>query len=539
MNNYPDNGFENNGGEQGAPTPQMKTHFDSSKLKKYLIPAVFFLIPAVLLTVYAILEGLDVLPPRIYLGGTRIRLVGLTDNSFMMLLTVLSFIICPIVAIAILAYRMRGSESFGEAEENGIDANTCVQRFIENKEESSVTEETVSFDGGNEVITAEESEQAAEPTEAASLPEEPIEEVIPPRPEYVRYSKLSEIDRTAPACVSKSFTESFTLEMLLEDFIAFLCSKGYDMPPETARRLLSAVGASRCLWITGKKKNVTSEIVKLLAEYFGSSVHEEKLADTEYSTSDLSVRYEGNGAFSESGFIVDVYGANYAQDKISFAALSGNFSKVSLDCLAPYISGADVAGRVRKVEVISEFSTYGTVLNHIIGNKMSVPSNIWYLLLSDDAACAAMPNGAVAVDLGAVAVKEPSEMPEKEWILSSMFAFSELIRHAKDEKYISEEYWKKLDATEEYVSAKLSGFALDNKKIRSIERYAAVCLSMNGSLYEALDGVVAGMLIPALSSCDKEALNGSEDGIAAFIDKTFGMDNMPFTHEILRKLDLN
>ena len=150
-----------------------------------------------------------------------------------------------------------------------------------------------------------------------------------------------------------------------------------------------------------------------------------------------------------------------------------------------------------------------------------------------------MPDSAVAVDFGTLSAKEAVENAENTHMFVSQDAFLELIRKVKDESFISEEYWKKLDATEEYIAKNVQGFRIDNKRVRGIERYAAVCLSMQGTLYEVLDGVVAGMLIPMLASCEREALSGNEDGISVFVDRVFGMDNMPFTHEIIRKFGVD
>ena len=43
-------------------------------------------------------------------------------------------------------------------------------------------------------------------------------------------------------------------------------------------------------------------------------------------------------------------------------------------------------------------------------------------------------------------------------------------------------------------------------------------------------------MLPALAACPIESIQGDEDGIVAFIDRTFGIDNMPCSYECIRKL---
>lgn len=537
MSNFSDNDFDMEERENNE-SRGLAMRIDTQKLKRFL-PYLLFLLPALLLTLYAILEATDILPARIYIGNSRIRLVGITDNAFMTSLTVFSYVLSPLAGIGLFAFNLY-RRMISSPEQTPVDDDVYVERFTSpvNTERENTSEEQMEEQEQSEAAPTESPVDTVELGEAVSFEETENTEsedeapVIPDRPEYMIYKNLEAIDAAVASQVDREFTDSFTLDALLSDLVLFFSSKGYSIPETTARRILSAIGAARCIWITGKNRDVTLETVKLIAEYFGSVIHEEKLLPTEYSTTDLSVRYLGEGAFSESGFIVDVYSANYNPSRISFAALFGDFSKYSLNCLNPYIESADIVGRVRTADIIP---TYNSYLNFVAGGKITVPSNIWYILGASDATCVGMPNGAIAVDVSAIAASAPESVEERTWIYASHSKLFDLIRKAKDDKYISEEYWKKLDAIEEYIAKRVSGFYLGNKEIRSIERYAAVCLSMNGSIYETLDGVVAGMILPALNACPREMISGDEDGIFALVDRIFGMDNMPFTHEILRK----
>ena len=520
-----------------------------------VLPIVICLAPAFIISIYGILEASDILPSRIYIGNTRIRLVGLFENDFMTLLSVFSYVLCPFIGFAISIAKLisifdkRSAEKEAAAEQRAQSKKLFVQPQETYEKSASNSESNQYGAAANDAVVAEIDYQAvtenAQNAQDDANQESEEKKVIPPRPDMLVYYEIQKADVSNQLESRPAFTEQFTFEELADNFVAYLAENGVDMPMPTARRLFASMAASRCLWISGKNGEAITKATTLLAKYFGTDVSAERILDMQYSTVDLSFGYNGS-TFYESKFLVDVYKANHRKDYVSFAALNGDFANIGEQTFAPYLNSADIKNRVRTVSVAIPNSVYRDPLTYIVRDQMILPSNVWYLIISADATCAAMPEGAIAIDLGSVALRDASvanaeaggdevAAESKRRILPSEAAFVDLVRRAKDEKFISEEYWKKLDAVEEYVSSKVSGYRMSNKSVRSIERYAAVALSMNGTVYETLDGVVAGILIPVLSKCEREAIAGNEDGISAFIDKTFGIDNMPFTNEILRK----
>ena len=531
------NGFNTTqNGANNAPKA-MKTRIDPLKIVG-LVATLLFFVPAVLLSIYAILEVTEILPPRIYIGDTRIRFVGIFDNDFMIFLSVFSYLLCPFVGFAYFISRILKIKEQKEKSYQAIYTPADrLYREPEYKAPTPTAAEEIAVQPQMETVEPVIAEEAEELQEENSS--EPSVEAIPDRPAAFEFAKLSSIDSTSAFVAPVDFTECFTFAELVSDFVAFLSENGVEMPVTTARRLFSAMAASRCIWISGKNRELILTAVRLLGKYFGSEIAVESICNMQYSTSDLSLKYAGAGLFRESSFIADVYKANYHQSNIAFAALAGDFKNIGKESFAPYLKSADVKGRARTATIKSPMSVYKDPLRFAVGNQLMLPSNLWYLIITDDATCEGMPDSAVAVDFGTLSAKEAVENAENTHMLVSQDAFLELIRKAKDESFISEEYWKKLDATEEYIAKNVQGFRIDNKRVRGIERYAAVCLSMQGTLYEVLDGVVAGMFIPMLASCEREALSGNEDGISVFVDRVFGMDNMPFTHEIIRKFGVD
>ena len=96
------------------------------------------------------------------------------------------------------------------------------------------------------------------------------------------------------------------------------------------------------------------------------------------------------------------------------------------------------------------------------------------------------------------------------------------------------ENWKKIDdLTEKLTSA--CGFAPDNKLITAMERFVGVYMAAGGSEQEALDSVLACVLLPAALTL--LSTNTSEDSpaLSQLLDAGFGMENLPACAEMLKK----
>jgi hypothetical protein len=161
---------------------------------------------------------------------------------------------------------------------------------------------------------------------------------------------------------------------------------------------------------------------------------------------------------------------------------------------------------------------------------------VWYILIpAGEDVAKSLPAAAIGVDISDVSLCEAAKEPAPAPATVSALRLTDIGRRMKENNYIPEEYWKKIDALEEYIAAR-SDFELDNVTIRRIEAEAGILLGTGADIYTAVDTVMAGRVLPALANCPRESITGEEDGIITLIDRIFGLDNLPLCHEYFRKL---
>ena len=216
-----------------------------------------------------------------------------------------------------------------------------------------------------------------------------------------------------------------------------------------------------------------------------------------------------------------------------FAALDGVDSTTLSSYFGEYMQGIDIPDRERFATVVPATGKSPEFVNL---NKMKLAPNVWYFIIpSDETVYSEIPEVAMPLAFFGITIVEPEITTfESRLTLSAPFMMG-LARASKENNFIPEEYWKKIDSVEEYIAKRIS-FSLDNKTVRRMESYAAVCLAAGASIYEAVDGVLAAKVLVALAHCEKDSINGEEDSISALIDRVFGLDNMPLSLELLRRL---
>ena len=476
-----------------------------------------FLIPAAILLVYDILVAADVLPVWIYFNHYRVKLLRITENGLMTTISLVAFVVLPLIGLIMTVRRRNYNLSVSQPDDES--ANEYNPIFVQNTE-TTTEEEKVS--------------EVTEPTPTAVSDAQTSSdgELV----EYF-YSLLNLADTNARAADYKSveYTKNPTLKNIVEDFSNFAKSKGLTVPENSARAIFSAMASSKLLYVVGvKDRKLARRMAITIAEYFGSDLHIEGIRQDVKSPVSLAVRKARNEEYYvESEFLVDVYSANHCPSAVRFAALDSVNSVALSDYFGEYMDGIDVATRERYATIAT---ATGKTPEYVRVNKMKLPSNVWYFIIpTDETVYSNIPEAAMPLAFFGISYNEEGVTAPAEHMLLSADSVMNAARNVKENYFIPEEYWKKIDLVEEYI-AKRCKFVIDNKTIRRMESYAAVSLAAGATVYEAVDGALAGKVLPALAHCDKDSLLSEEDSISALIDRVFGLDNMPLSQELLRRL---
>jgi len=121
--------------------------------------------------------------------------------------------------------------------------------------------------------------------------------------------------------------------------------------------------------------------------------------------------------------------------------------------------------------------------------------------------------------------------------LVSHSVLCQAVEEAQDDNYLTEDYWKKIDRLEEYLTEK-ANISFDNLFLRQVERYAATFLSCGASKAETLDAVLANRIIPYIATEKESVLGAIESDFSLHLDELFGYENIPITKNAIAEYGL-
>lgn len=388
--------------------------------------------------------------------------------------------------------------------------------------QEDISEPVASFGSATESVEDEEEEEEDE-TAPVVLPS---------------YADLLAVDTAFARGLALEYNQEITLDDLIADFCAYASERGVQISRRTAGMLFGVMGASRLVWIIDKRRDLTQALLESLASYFGTELHLHTAGTRWSSQAGLMVgRDPVTKEKKASGFLTDLYAAHYRENSICISAVDN----VDPQLISPYFGSlVEYAHHPeRQTNVFVPQILSGRQPRHIQKSTMELPNNLWILLrVADEKTLSKLPEDSMVVDLSDLKDAEKKEVEaNNERAVLSYGRFKELMESAKMESYISEEYWKKIDALEEYMGRKLK-YILSNRTIQQIEAYAAVCLKETVGVYEVLDAVVAYKMLPELADCEKELLTDESDGLVAALDRIFGLDNMPASLRTVKQMGL-
>jgi len=505
-------GFENedtatvciNCGQKFEEQDNSELEYLKRKARKSMIPLLFWLFPTVLTAVYGLLVELGILPIWIKIFGVRIDFNQLFWNIPMTIIGIVGFVVFPIIYLIFLIDR--------------IDTRREVKRMDEmaNRQTSS------SFQSSFEEI---ETYGEYRPDDIKVEMDEPTTQVV--------FRRAKAIDRDT--YLDSRYSDGVSLDEMANAIDGAMKANGISVPKECLRVILSAMSASRLLWVTGQNKTVIHRVFEVLSKYFGTTLIVDNAAGVG-SAEMLAVRGNVGEIRMESEFFINTYLGHCSNKGVFFAALD-NVNKEFLDkCFTEYLESASSSGR-QYYATVPYVSDIGAP-KHIVGGRFEIPNNIWYVLIAAEGTGAFdRPEDAIPVDLSSVKECEKdhtADVPERKPV--SKVCLENEARKARQNNFIPEEYWKKIDMLEDYIAQRVSGYSLDNKSVRKIESFVGVYMYFGGTMYEAIDYFVSAKMLPRLKGCEKSEISGDENGLASALDRIFGLDNMPFSLECARKL---
>lgn len=346
-------------------------------------------------------------------------------------------------------------------------------------------------------------EVEAEPEVAEEQPAEQVADDYA-APYEVNFDEIEATDTTMIRKVS--FGE------LCRNLRDFAMHRGVDIEMTSARAFISAIAASKLVFVTAKNAEVIPTLTDVLNAYFGNAkpVTAENYWD---SVSDL-LWEPGDDKYVLSRFSNGVYNAAMSPEQERVLVIDN----VNINNLGRYFGNfLDYANHPSEKYVIS-FNDE---------TSFRLPDNLTYVLVMQDGVLDMLPteilNAGFVVELVMSPAAIAAEDVETKITLHEDFLL--MLSEAKEEHYVSERIWRKVDELSETINA-TEKFAIGNKNIIQVESFTSVMLACGADEAEAVTNMFLAKLSYILKNTHMYRAEGGEKQVFSIIEKLFDEEDL-------------
>lgn len=340
--------------------------------------------------------------------------------------------------------------------------------------------------------------------------------------------KATEENEAEPAvklvCYREAKHSSFeTLEAgmpkLFAAFEKYVGARGISATKEELASLVASLAASRSIVVRTDNSEAVGNILDVFAKCFDARVHR-----VHASAEDTSIQAVISGKDGATGIEDALRAAALSPDKISIVFIDG-------------VKTADVR------EYLGDIMDYtGTPLIDFearFERKLIISSNVWFVLavernrlVETGKACIVRvdADNSGLVDIEEARTTEGNEILDVYTV--SCGSLTDIVTRERENSYLSEKYWRKIDKLEDHISSKIS-FRLSNKALNAMERYISVCVCAGAEQEEAMDSAVAALMLGRIEATSAPALVG-EETLSEVMDQVFGADKDDRCRELIK-----
>ena len=300
-----------------------------------------------------------------------------------------------------------------------------------------------------------------------------------------------------------------------------------------ARSLLAALAARRMVLLCGNDQAELDRAIASVALLTGEGTATVKMGRNCVTPTDLYVAQGTEQSPLPSDFLCRIYAAQMRQKSLCTFVLDAEAPKKlgsAMADLKPYLENGMIEG---EITVKDANHSYG---NFVMDETVPLPANTRLLFAYRPGSSTPVPRDMMDV-CAFVNLKTGMIGGESLSGVLGALSFERLQRlcdEAEGRFALSEENWKKIDDLAEQLATACS-FALDNKLITAMERFVGVYMAAGGSEQEALDAVLASILLPVALSVPSPAASGDAPALSQLLDVGFGLENLPACAEMLKK----
>ena len=313
------------------------------------------------------------------------------------------------------------------------------------------------------------------------------------------------------------FSQKVSFDELCNALRTFASNRGIAIEKSSIRALLASMASGRMVFITCKNKDVISEFTDVLCEYFG--INGRITASDEWATQeDLLWK---KGASSEDYVLSDISNAINSAGKITERNCFIMLENVNMRNLSDYFSTFLDYANFPSEEHTIKFSE---------DVSLKIPPNICFLLMPSndnftEELTPAIAHAGICVDMVVSRTAPTNDIAEEEIKVLSRMDLEELISEARENFFIGESIWKKIDDFTEAVNA-TEKFNIDNKSLLQLEKYSSILLECGGDENEVVVNMFTSKIVPLLKVSKAYKKENGGKTLFGIIEKLFSDENL-------------
>ena len=353
-----------------------------------------------------------------------------------------------------------------------------------------------------------------------------------------RFSKLSVIDKEYADYKIQNYNNSFTLEELVELFRNFAASKlKLYYKTELIRIFIAGLASTKLIILQGISGTGKTSLAYAWGKFLK---HDSCVASVQPSWRDRTELFgyfnEFTKKFNETEMLKEMYVAGYTDDVYTIILDEMNISRVEY-YFAEMLSILEMPNTDEWIiELVS--SAWDSDPKHIIGGKLHVPENMWYIgtINNDDSTFAVTDkvyDRAMPIDINDKGeVFEPIDTEAQDINYSYIH---KLFTDAIEQNQVSQDSLDKIEEMDNYV-IKHFRIAFGNRIVAHMKKFVPVYVACGGDEISGIDYFIARKILRKFEQLNLAYIRDEIDGYVEFLDKTFGKDRMKECKEYLLRL---
>ena len=353
-----------------------------------------------------------------------------------------------------------------------------------------------------------------------------------------RFAKLTLIDEQYANYKIKDYENSFTLPELCDNFRNFAASKlGLFYKIEMMRIFIAGLASTKLVILQGISGTGKTSLAYAWGKFMK---HDSCVASVQPSWRDRTDMFgyfnEFTKKFNETEMLKEMYIAGYTDDVYTVILDEMNLSRVEY-YFAEMLSILEMPNRAEWIiELVP--NSWKTDPKKIIGGKIQVPANMWYIgtINNDDSTFAVTDkvyDRAMPIDINDKGVPfEPIDTEAQDINFSYL---DNLFKTAMQENPISQSTLDKIDLMDNYVIEHFR-IAFGNRIVSHMKKFVPVFVACGGDEIDGVDYFIAKKILRKFEQLNIAYIKDEIDPYIQFLDKTFGKNKMKECIEYLLRL---